>query len=86
MGNAIDLGGDEFVVLMESIEESLYKEALENISKRLAETSKTRPYKLAVAAGSEVYEEHLWREFKSFYHEVDQKMYQHKTTLKNERA
>lgn len=85
-GKCYRLGGDEFVVLMESVEESLYKEALENISKRLAETSKMRPYKLAVAAGSEVYEELMWQEFKSFYHQVDQKMYQHKTTLKNERA
>lgn len=85
-GQCYRLGGDEFVVLLKSTKASLYEEALTTICTLLAEISTKRPYTLEVAAGSEVYEEHLWLEFKSFYHEVDQKMYQHKTTLKNERA
>jgi len=80
------IGGDEFVVIIESQNEAVLYEITSRISKNLAIfNSKTdHDYQLSISMGFGVYDEQKYISFQDFFEELDHRMYDSKKENKVE--
>lgn len=84
-GTCYRIGGDEFTVLMEDVDETLYQKCYAALEKELEVEKDKIELPLEIAVGSDVYMQKTWRDYKKFYHHVDQKMYENKLYRKTNR-
>ncbi len=82
-GKAYRISGDEFSVILEDTDETLWGSMSLQLANRLRTRSVDTPYDLSIAVGSAVFEARGYHEFKEFYREVDQMMYEHKQGMKD---
>lgn len=82
-GQNYRIGGDEFAVLLDDIDEELFQEYAKIFQDTLMHTTVNFVYRIHVALGSDVYDFDLWDYYGKFYHHVDQKMYENKLEIKS---
>jgi len=80
------IGGDEFVVIIESQNEAVLYEVTSRISKNLAlfNSKADHDYQLSIALGFGVYDEQKYDSFQDFFEELDHRMYDSKKGNKTE--
>jgi diguanylate cyclase (GGDEF)-like protein len=80
------IGGDEFVVIIESQSEAVLYEVTSRISKNLAifNSKADHDYQLSIAMGFGVYDEQKYDSFQDFFEELDHRMYDSKKENKTE--
>ena len=74
------IGGDEFVIIIESQSESILHEVVARISKNLVifNSNAEHEYQLAISMGIGVYDEQKYDSFQDFFEELDHRMYESK--------
>jgi diguanylate cyclase (GGDEF)-like protein len=82
LGECYRIGGDEFVVLMNSPDKEIYEKCIEKLRDGLEKKKSESAYPIDFAAGSDVYEKENWDSYSEFYHHVDQNMYVDKINRK----
>ncbi len=84
-GTCYRISGDEFAVLFKDTQEEIYNHAIHVFKLELIKKSESFPQRLVVAAGSGVYQAFAEVTFDEFYHCVDQRMYEQKRAIKEQK-
>lgn len=81
-GKGYRMSGDEFAILTEELDQIEFGLIIADMESKLAEYSTGKPYTLSMAVGSGIARFENYSQFKEFYREVDQRMYDHKKAMK----
>ncbi len=85
LGQNYRIGGDEFAVLLDNIDATLYDECVKSFQLYIKDTTREFVHPIIVAIGSDVYDSHKWEQYGKFYHHVDQLMYLYKNNQKQKK-
>ncbi len=81
-GSCYRISGDEFACLLEPLDELLFREKTEALRTLLHSRSSGVPFTLELAIGSGICPQSEGSNFRSFYHEIDNLMYEDKKQQK----
>ena len=76
------IGGDEFISILDSSDEDIFTNQLNEFRSRLSEISKDLKYNLDIAIGSDIYPNKDFKEKVDFINNIDHLMYENKKLLK----
>jgi len=81
-GTVYRIGGDEFSGILAEDTEEQFGDRCNQLMAELERSRQGLAYPLMVAVGSDIYDEGVQVDFKTFFKQVDSRMYQHKRELK----
>jgi diguanylate cyclase (GGDEF)-like protein len=80
-GNIYRIGGDEFIVILNTISEEEIKNSISRLDYRIAHDNATeKPYKrpLSISVGYAIFDKNSDHEYKDVFHRADKQMYEDK--------
>jgi diguanylate cyclase (GGDEF)-like protein len=82
-GETYRIGGDEFAIILDNTDSELNQKCINQFNLELEEINRKFIHPLDIAIGTDVYTNDQWEQFSKFYHHVDQKMYENKSSIKD---
>ncbi|MBF4693812.1 GGDEF domain-containing protein [Fusibacter ferrireducens] len=89
LGKCYRLGGDEFACLLKDIDLEKYKSATAQLNNLLEKVEDRQRYNLSIAVGHDVFsysDLETNMDFSTFFHRVDQAMYEQKRAFKSQKS